>query len=195
MFCANCGKELSEGEVCSCTQRAEEVIKNAPSQADEAAEQAAFAQAENGAQPNYFVPPVYQNGYNPAVNNAVVFPGTYYDPQKAYENAQPEEEVPARTDYPEEYKIKRKYAAVLLAASVGMFGIHNFYLGNKDKALAQLLIATAGGFVTLGLGFAAATIWAMVETVLLLIDEIDKDANGYKIQTFEEAIAKELKKD
>jgi TM2 domain-containing membrane protein YozV len=185
MFCPNCGKELAEGEICTCAQTNEEIVENT------AKTEAPAAEAE---QPNNFNPPIEQEGFNPQMNAPFVFPGTYYDPQKAYENAQPEEKLPARTDYPEGYKIKKKYVAVLLAASLGMFGIHNFYLGNKDKALAQVLIATVGGILSLGLSFAAVTIWATVEAVLLLTEDIDRDANGYKIQTFEEAVANQMKK-
>ena len=179
MFCGNCGRELKEGEVCTCTQT-NAAVNSAPVQ-------------EAPAQPNFYVPPTAQGEYNQF--GVAAFPGTYYDPQKAYENAQPEEKVPARTDYPEGYKIKKKYVAVLLAASLGMFGIHNFYLGNRDKAIAQLIIATAGGFLTLGIGLIVATIWATVECVLILTEDIDRDANGFKIQTFEEALATQLKKD
>ena len=43
----------------------------------------------------------------------------------------------ARTDYPEGYKIKKKYVAVILAFTFGWLGIHNFYLGNKTKAIVK----------------------------------------------------------
>jgi len=191
MFCPNCGKELQEGEVCTCTQTNEEAVKAAPVQ-EPVAEDIPVQEAP---QQNYYAPPVQQEGFNPQANNVAVFPGTYYDPQKAYENAQPEEKLPARCDYPEGYKIKKKYVAVLLAASLGMFGIHNFYLGNKDKALAQVLISTVGGLLSFGVGFIAVSVWAIVETVLLLTEDIDRDFNGFKIQTFEEAIAAQMKKD
>ena len=167
MYCGNCGKELSEGEVCTCTQ-----MNETPAQ---------------GAQ-------YAQQGYNAGY---VAFPGAYYDPTEAINNSEPveKEDVPARTDYPEGYKIKKKYVAVLLALSVGAFGIHNFYLGNSNKGLAQLLVAAVGGLFTFGIATVGVTIWATVEGVLLLTENIDKDYNGYKIQTFEEAIAKEMKKD
>ena len=191
MFCPNCGKELNEGEVCTCTQNnGETTVLNNP---EPAAEQPVQAPVEAQEQQNYYTPPV-QQGYNPEANNIGVFPGAYYDPNQAYSNVQEKTEIPARCDYPEGYKIKRKYVAVLLAASLGMFGIHNFYLGDNNKAIAQLLVATVGGVLTLGVGFAAATIWATVEAVLLLVDKIDRDANGFKIQTFEEAIAAQMKK-
>lgn len=166
MNCPNCGRPLAEGEVCNC-------INEAPVNAQPAAE--APAQEQYYAAP---VPPVpeqqYQQPYQPQQN--------YYAPAPAY--------VPPRTDYPEGYKPKRKYAAVLLAATLGPYGIHNFYLGNKNKALTQLLICLIGSLF-MGLGWIAAYIWAIIDAVELLIDKQDVDANGFKIQTFEEAIVAE----
>lgn len=191
MFCPNCGKELNEGEVCTCTKNPEEISENSPVQdTAEVSEQAKPAQEYNN-------PSAQQQAYyNPEVNNSNVFTGAFYDPSQAYNNANgSEEKVPARTDYPEGYKIKKKYVAVILAFCLGSLGIHNFYLGNKERALAQVLIATIGSVFTLGLAAIGVSVWATVEAVLLLTENIDRDANGYKIQTFEEAIAKEMKKD
>ena len=186
MFCPNCGKELAEGEVCTCTPANEEIVNNPPEEAPQT-----FEPVQEAPQGAYSEPEQqFQQDFNP-----VVFPGAYYDPSQAYSNNETKEKIPARIDYPEGYKIKKKYVAVLLAASLGMFGIHNYYLGNNDKALAQVLIATVGGLLTFGLGLIATTIWATVEAVLLLTENIDKDSNGYKIQTFEESLAAQLKKD
>lgn len=164
MNCPNCGRELMEGEVCTCTQ-SEPVAEAAPVQ-----------------EPQY-QQPSYPNGYyNPQ----------QYQQQPYYVPAPPAP-VAARTDYPEGYKIKRKYVAIILAATLGFFGIHNFYLGNSSKATAQVLIATLGSLF-FGLGMAVAYIWAIVEAVQLLTESIDKDANGFKIQTFEEALVAEKMK-
>lgn len=190
MFCANCGKELKEGEVCTCTQTNEEIIENPPVQKTAAEEAPVEA---------YYNPEAQQNYYNPEVNNTNynVFPGAYYDPTQAYnaQNQEPKEKIPARTDYPEGYKIKKKHVAVLLALSFGVFGIHNFYLGNSNRGLAQVLVATVGGLFSFGLATIGVLIWATVEAVLLLTENIDKDSNGYKIQTFEESLAKQINKD
>lgn len=185
MNCPNCGRELAEGEVCNCTQENEQAqeFNASPSQPEQ----------------NYYDPSVQQGYYNPNVQQGVYnqqqyqTQGTYYDPNAAYYNPPAPEKGPARTDYPKGYKIKKKYAAVILAATLGVFGIHNFYLGNTGKAIAQVLIATVGSLF-LGIGFVAAYVWATVEAVLLLIESIDRDADGYKIQTFEEALAKEMNK-
>ncbi|MBQ9227422.1 MAG: TM2 domain-containing protein [Eubacterium sp.] len=85
--------------------------------------------------------------------------------------------------------MKKKYVAVLLGATLGALGIHNFYLGNQSKAIAQLLICLVGSLL-FGLGAVAASVWALIETVQLLTEDIDKDANGFKIMTFEESLVK-----
>lgn len=151
MHCTNCGKELLEGEICTCTAQAQ-------------------APQEAPPQPQY-IPPYPPQGYAPA-------PMPIIKPK-------------ASKDYPEGYKIKRKYVAVILAVALGVVGIHNFYLGNKEKAIAQLLIATIGSLLIIGP--IITLVWSMVEAVQLLCEYIDADANGYKIQTFEEAIALALK--
>lgn len=174
-YCPNCGKALEEGEVCTCQSNA----------AQSAAEQ-----------------PVHEQNYYPPQE------GAYYDPNAAgYQQPQqdnpyyaaepqyyvPQENQPANTDYPEGYKIKKKYVAVLLGAYLGVLGIHNFYLGNSGKAIAQILLSTVGSIIIVGP--IVSLIWSLVETVQLLTESIDRDANGYKIQTLEEGIARSNKKD
>ena len=39
---------------------------------------------------------------------------------------------------------KSKMAAGLLGIFLGFLGVHNFYLGNTSKAIAQLLISVVG---------------------------------------------------
>ena len=220
MFCSNCGKELAPGEVCTCANEnnddavqenapaVEEAVNHDSAPIEEQPVEAPAQQPESVnpvPQQNYYNPaPQQQSYYNPQPqqgfnnvqpNNINAFPGVFYDPTKAVSEEKPKEKVPARTDYPEGYRIKRKYVAVILAATLGVFGIHNFYLGDKNKALAQLLVATVGGIVTFGAAFVGVCVWATVEAVLLLTEDMDKDFNGYKIQTFEEALAKEMGKD
>ena len=174
MNCPNCGRALAEGEVCNCVQP----------NSEPAPQTGAYYTPNTEQQATPYATPVYENT-PPA--------GAYYQPA-----AQPPMystqaiAIPARTDYPEGYRIKKKYVAVLLAAILGPVGVHNFYLGNSSKGLAQLLIATIGSLVVVGPIVSA--VWAYVEAVMLLTEKIDRDADGYKIQTFEEAIAKELNK-
>lgn len=192
--CPNCGKALAEGELCNCTQPAESFNPpeevNAPVQEQAIPEQAAPEQAA-------YQPPTQQTYYQPPQNE-------YYQPAQPNQAYQPPQDapyfapvppqmpmaMPARTDYPLGYPIKRKYVAVILAVTLGAFGLHNFYLGKSGKALAQLLIATLGSLF-FGLGFMAAQIWAFVEAVQLFSEKTNTDANGFKIQTFEEALVAE----
>ncbi len=59
---------------------------------------------------------------------------------------------------------RKKIVAGLLAIFIGSLGIHNFYLGFKNKAIAQLLISV------LSFGFLSpvVVVWSFVEGVLIL---------------------------
>lgn len=65
---------------------------------------------------------------------------------------------------------KSKLAAGLLGIFLGGFGVHNFYLGYTGKAIAQLLLS----LFCFGIG----GIWALIEGILILCGNIDKDASG-----------------
>lgn len=69
---------------------------------------------------------------------------------------------------------KSKMAAGLLGIFLGAFGVHNFYLGYKGKALAQLLISVLScGFLAV-----ASEIWGLIEGIMILTGSINTDANG-----------------
>lgn len=74
-------------------------------------------------------------------------------------------------------KPKSKMAAGLLGIFLGAFGVHNFYLGNTGKAVAQLLISV----LSCGMLSAVSGIWGIVEGVMILTGSIDTDANGNKL--------------
>ncbi len=63
---------------------------------------------------------------------------------------------------------KSKLVAGLLAILVGGLGVHNFYLGYTGKAVAQLLLSCTG----------ISSIWALVEGIMILTGNINKDAQG-----------------
>lgn len=215
MKCPNCGRDLLEGEICTCTtveQDAQTTAQaqpenevqpetEAPVEAQEVEQQNEQPQPENTYyQPSEPAPQQgeYQNIYQEQDFNKPMYGApqqNYYDPnqQVPYYNPVMAKPEPS-TDYPEDYKPKKKYVAVILAATLGAFGIHNFYLGNNGKATAQLLIALIGSLF-FGLGLVAAEIWALVETVQLLTDKIDADANNFKIMTFAEELAKAQSKE
>ena len=83
-------------------------------------------------------------------------------------------------------KQKSRMLAGLLALLCGPYGVHNFYLGNIDKAVAQLILSLIGIFTSwLVIGIVplmAATIWAIVEGILLFTGKITADANGVPLK-------------
>ena len=70
--------------------------------------------------------------------------------------------------------VKSNLVAALLAFFLGTFGVHNFYLGYTNKAVAQLLITV----LSCGALAVVSQIWAIVEMVQLLTGSINTDANG-----------------
>jgi len=76
---------------------------------------------------------------------------------------------------------KSKVVAALLAFFVGGLGIHRFYLGHNGTGIAMLLICIVGGFITCGLGVIAASIWAIVDFILILTGDL-KDASGQSLE-------------
>lgn len=69
---------------------------------------------------------------------------------------------------------KSKLVAGLLGIFLGAFGVHNFYLGYKGKAIAQLLIS----LLTCGFGAFASSIWGLIEGIMILAGKINKDGKG-----------------
>lgn len=66
-------------------------------------------------------------------------------------------------------KPKSKITAGILGILVGGLGIHNFYLGYVGKGVAQILLSFCCG---------VGQIWGMIEGILILTGNIDKDAEG-----------------
>ena len=69
---------------------------------------------------------------------------------------------------------KSKLTAGLLGIFLGAFGVHNFYLGNTGKAVAQLLISVLSCF-TLAV---ASEIWGLIEGIMILCGKITVDGKG-----------------
>ncbi len=69
---------------------------------------------------------------------------------------------------------KSKLAAGILGILLGYLGVHNFYLGNTGKGVAQLLIT----LLTCGAGSLISGIWGLVEGIQILTGSINTDANG-----------------
>ncbi len=73
---------------------------------------------------------------------------------------------------------KSKIAAGLLGIFLGVFGVHNFYLGYTGKALAQLLITVLSCF-TLAI---VSEIWGLIEGIQILTGSISTDAKGVSLK-------------
>lgn len=72
---------------------------------------------------------------------------------------------------------KSKITAGLLGIFLGYLGIHNFYLGYTGKAISQLIL-TCIGWILCGLGPIIASIWGLVEGIMILTGSINTDAQG-----------------
>lgn len=71
---------------------------------------------------------------------------------------------------------KSRAAAGLLAVLFGTFGVHNFYLGNTNRAVAQLLLGTLGSFLIVGP--IISYIWGLTEGISILSEAAPMDASG-----------------
>ena len=69
---------------------------------------------------------------------------------------------------------KSKLAAGLLGIFLGVFGVHNFYLGFTGKAVAQLLITLLSCFVL----SPVSAIWGLIEGIMYLAGSYKTDASG-----------------
>ena len=77
---------------------------------------------------------------------------------------------------------KSKIAAGLFGIFLGGLGIHNFYLGNKDRGLIQILVFIIAGIFTCGIASTAMSIWGLVEGIMILTGSINTDANGVPLK-------------
>ena len=69
---------------------------------------------------------------------------------------------------------KSKLAAGLFGIFLGGLGVHNFYLGYTEKAVAQLLLS----LLSCGLLSWVSSIWGLIEGILIISGSIDKDGQG-----------------
>lgn len=124
----------------------------------------AYGQPAYG-QPSYGQPNYGQQGYS--------YNQSAYTQQPAY--GQP---------VPMGYSQKSKLAAGLLGIFLGCFGVHNFYLGNTGKAVAQLLLTVIGWIIFIGP--AIASIWGLVEGIMILAShpgsQWHRDGKGVELQ-------------
>lgn len=82
-------------------------------------------------------------------------------------------------------KPRSRFVAALLAFLLGMFGVHNFYLGYMRKGLVKLAISLIGtillfvlpGPYTIGAPV-VMSLWALIEGIQLVFGNIRVDADG-----------------
>lgn len=86
--------------------------------------------------------------------------------------------VPYGMEPPAGYKQKSRMAAGILGILAGTLGLHNFYLGNSQRGLTQLLLALLGSALTCGISTVIVMIWGISEGVKILEHKINTDANG-----------------
>jgi len=105
----------------------------------------------------------------------------YQPPQYQY---QPPQYTPPQQSYyntpPAGYAQKSRLAAGLLGIMLGVFGVHNFYLGFNTRGTIQLIVSLAGGLLTCGIATIAILIWAFIEGVMILSAQPSRmyDGNG-----------------
>lgn len=103
--------------------------------------------------------------------------GPGYAPQPGYPGYSPYQQ-------PVMMSSKSKIAAGLLGIFLGSLGVHNFYLGNTGKAVAQLLLTLVGWIVLVGPMI--SSIWGLIEGIMILAshqgDSWHQDSNGYELQ-------------
>lgn len=69
---------------------------------------------------------------------------------------------------------KSKMTAGLLGIFLGAWGVHNFFLGNTNRGILQIILTV----VTCG----AAGLWGFIEGIMILTGNIKTDANGVPLK-------------
>ena len=113
--------------------------------------------------------------YNPYTNPSG---GAPVPPQPPVYSAVPFEGMEPPAGYPQ----KSRLAAGILGILGGTLGLHNFYLGNSQRGLIQILVATLGAALTCGISTVAMMIWGIVEGIQILEHKINADGNGIKLK-------------
>lgn len=110
--------------------------------------------------------PPFQNQWQSSQWQSNSAPSPIYSP--------PQYQPQAGMDPPPGYLQKSRIAAGLLALTMGMLGIHSFYMGNTSKGLIQLLVSILG----CGIGAVVIQILSIIEGVKILDGRINTDAYG-----------------
>ena len=100
------------------------------------------------------------------------------EPEQKTEQENTTQQANTQTINTSDIKGKSKIAAGLFGIFFGALGVHNFYLGYTGKAVAQLLIT----LLTFGILSFVSAIWGLIEGILILTGDIDKDAKGIALR-------------
>ncbi|MBQ2667384.1 MAG: TM2 domain-containing protein [Clostridia bacterium] len=107
-------------------------------------------------------------------NNYNAYPTAPQPP--VYNAAQQGAEPPAG------YKQRSRLAAGILGMLAGTLGLHNFYLGNNQRGLTQLLLSTLGAAITCGISTMVVMIWGLSEGIKILEHKTNTDGFGYALK-------------
>lgn len=75
---------------------------------------------------------------------------------------------------------KKKKIAILLALFLGSFGVHRFYIGQKETAIAMVLTAVVAYITSFDFIYTILGLWIIVDMFLIGFSVL-KPANGYYI--------------
>lgn len=137
-------------------------------------------QAQQYAPPQYTAPQ-YTVPQQPQ-QQAPQYQPPIYGQAPVQQPVQPQQQYKTFYDVPPVgYQQKSRLAAGLLGIMLGGFGIHNFYLENKNRAIIQLVISLVGGVITCGVATIAMEVWGIVEGIQIFQGtnpERNYDGNG-----------------
>lgn len=147
MFCTNCGNDVKDQKFCAnCGTRVEQNKENVNEVEEVIQTTSEFDEVQNPVV-------VVENSNNSSNSNT-------------YNNFEQASNV--------EYSSKSKVTAGLFGIFLGVFGVHNFYLGYTGKAVAQLLIS----ILSCGILAVVSEIWGLIEGIMILSSKDYKDGQG-----------------
>jgi len=149
MYCKNCGKQIGGGEICKDCQAilGTTVVSNG--------EKFDVVQEVNT---------------NP---NKISYSEDVYTNNNTYTNTTANSNQYSSQRNP---NAKSKVAAGIFGILLGVFGVHNFYLGYTGKAIAQLLMT----ILSCGALSFISGLWGFIEGIIILTGGMT-DANGNEL--------------
>ena len=97
-----------------------------------------------------------------------------------------------QTAAPRPRKTCSRYAAAAFGIVMGAYGVHNFYLGNVGRGIAQIAITLVvyslvmSGVLPGFAGLLLSGLWGFIEGVRILVGEIKTDAHGTPLRQWNE---------